>query len=93
MNTDLLLQSTCIDLVLLKINCPVKNLVVMDKGFRGINSIFWNALEQRFYWVAAKHILKKANSSLKCNTCSKLMLKGESIDQALTAVSLSAKGE
>jgi hypothetical protein len=32
-----------------------------------------------------------ANSSLKCNTCSKLMLKGESIDRASMALSLSEK--
>jgi hypothetical protein len=34
-----------------------------------------------------------ANSSLKCNTCSKLMLKGESIDRASMALSLSVKEE
>jgi hypothetical protein len=33
----------------------------------------------------------EANSSLKCNTCSKLMIKGESIDRASTVLSLSEK--
>jgi hypothetical protein len=34
-----------------------------------------------------------ANSNLKCNTCSKLVYEGESVNQASMAVSLSAKEE
>ena len=53
----------------------------------------------RFGWenkTLVEHIiiyLCMANSSLKCNTCSKLMLKGESINRASTTLSLSAKEE
>jgi hypothetical protein len=36
---------------------------------------------------------QEANSNLKCNTCSKLVCKGESVNQASMAVSLSVKEE